>query len=105
MPFSIIALQSDVTRISLEGDLDVFAIEALRLELLGVARRHPVHVEIELSRLRSINQRGMQVLVSFLGSIARLGTLITVVGLREQPLKTFKAALVDAILDAAPPPN
>ena len=105
MPFSIVAMQSGVTRISLEGDLDVFTIEGLRPELEGVARRRPGHVEMDLTRLRSINQRGMQVLVAFFGNIARWGSRITILGLREQPLQTFKTALVNAILDASPPLN
>ena len=98
-------MQSGVTRISLEGDLDAFTIEGLRPELLGVARRRPGRVELELSRLRSINQRGMQVVVAFLGNIARSGSRITILGLREQPLETFKTALVNAILDASQPVN
>jgi anti-anti-sigma regulatory factor len=105
MPFSIVALQSGTTRISLEGDLDVFTLEGLRPELLDVARRRPTHVEMELSRLRSINQKGMQLLVSFLGNVARVGSRITVLGLRDQPLESFRTALLDAILDASQPPN
>ncbi len=105
MPFSIVPLSSGVIRISLEGDLDVFTVEGLRSELASVARRNPTYVEVELSHLRSINKRGMEVILSFLESIARLGCRITVRGLRNQPLKTFKTALVDAILHASRPVN
>jgi|SRR5579871_4320803 len=105
MPFSIVPLSSGVVRISLEGDLDVFTIEGLRPELAGVARQKPTSVEIELSHLRSINQRGMDVILSFLQSIARVGCRITVQGLRNQPLKTFQTALVNAILHASRPVN
>lgn len=41
MPFSVIALQSNVTRICLEGGLDASTVEGLRPELRNVARRSP----------------------------------------------------------------
>lgn len=100
MPFSIVPLDSGVTRIMLEGDLDVFTLEGLRPELAGVVRRRPGQVEVDLSRLRSVNTRGVEVLISFLGSLARADCRITVKGLQAQPLKCFKAALIDAILQA-----
>jgi hypothetical protein len=103
MPFLVVAMQSGTTRISLEGDVDLFTIEGLRSELGGVARRRPVHVEIELACLRSINERGMQVLVSFVGGITRVGSRVTVLARRDPPLETFKAALINAILDASRP--
>jgi len=105
MPFSIVPLPSGVIRVSLEGDLDVFTVEGLRPELAGVARRNPTYVEVELSQLRSINQRGIDVILSFLRSVARLGCRITVHGLRDQPLKSFQTALVDAILHVSRPVN
>jgi anti-anti-sigma factor len=97
MPFSIVSLQTNVTRIALEGELDVITAEVLRPELAGVLRRRPTQVEVELSRLKSAHTRGMDVLVSFFASLARAGCRITIVGLQHQPLKSFKAALVDAI--------
>jgi anti-anti-sigma regulatory factor len=105
MSFSIVALPSGVTRISLEGDLAVSAVEGLRPELGSVARRRPTHVEMELSDLQSISPRGVSVLLSFVASVARAGCRITVTGLRDQPLDAFKSTLAGAILNAAPPAN
>jgi len=101
MPFSIVSLQTNVTRIALEGALDAITAEVLRPELAGVLRRRPAQVEVELSRLRSADTRGMEMLVLFFASLARAGCRITLVGLQNQPLKCLKAALVDAILDAS----
>ncbi|HXT96649.1 MAG TPA: STAS domain-containing protein [Polyangia bacterium] len=98
MPFSIIALDAGVTRIVLEGDLDVVTVEGLRPELVGVVRRCPTQLEMDLSHLRSVDTRGMQVLVAFFASLARINCRITVTGMRDQLPKRFKAALFDAIL-------
>lgn len=105
MPFSIVALDAGVTRIALEGDLDVFTVEGLRSELAGVVRRRPKMVEMELSRLRSVSPRGMDILLAFFTSVAHDACRITVRGMRDQPLKCFKTALVDAILNASRPIN
>jgi anti-anti-sigma regulatory factor len=101
MPFSIIAFATGVTRLALEGDLDPLTIEGLRPELLGVVRRRPTRLEVDLSRLRSVDARGMQVLVAFFASLTQIDCRITVTGMRDQPLKPFKTALFDAILNAA----
>lgn len=101
MPFSIIALTTGVTRLALEGDLDLVTIEALRPELLGVVRRRPGRLEVDLSRLRSVDARGMQVLVAFFASLAQIDCRIAVTGMRDQPLERFQAALFDAIVNAS----
>ena len=103
MPFSIVALQSGVTRVSLEGDLAVSTVERLVPELGSVARRRPTEVEMELSRLRSISPRGVSVLLSFVGTMARAGCRVRVKGLRDQPIDTFKSRLHGAIANAARP--
>jgi anti-anti-sigma regulatory factor len=102
MSLSIVALQPRVVRIALEGNLDVFTSELLRPELAGVTRRRPAQVEVDLSRLRSVHTRGVEVLLPFLADLARAGCRMTLVGLQAQPLECFKAALVDAILNATP---
>jgi anti-anti-sigma regulatory factor len=101
MPFSIFPVEPGVTRVSLEGDLDAFTTELLRPELDGVVRRRPIHVEVDLSRLRWVDNRAMEVLVAFFASLARDDCRITVLGLKAQPLRSFKAALIDAIQSTA----
>ena len=97
MTFSIIALQSGVTRIGIEGQLDSLTICRLRSELSSVVRRRPVEVEMELSRLRLIDSRCARMLLSFLTDLFRQGCRLRVTGLQNQPLKSFKSALIDAI--------
>ncbi len=101
MPFSICPLEPGVTRVSLEGALDAFTTELLRPELDGVVQRRPIHVEVDLSRLRWVDTRAMDVLISFFTRLARDDCRITVLGLKAQPLQSFKAALMDAIQSAA----
>ena len=103
MPFSIIALQCGVTRVALEGDLAMSTVERLVPELGCLARRRPTQVEMELSRLRSISPRGVSVLLSFVGTMARAGCRVRVKGLRDQLLDTLQSRLHGAIANAARP--
>jgi anti-anti-sigma regulatory factor len=97
MTFSIIALKSGVTRIGIEGQIDALTICRLRSELSSVVRTRPVEVEMELSRLRSIDSGCARMLLSFLTDLSRQGCRLRVKGLHNQPLKSFKSALIDAI--------
>ena len=90
---------------ALGGDLDVFTVERLHPELLALLRRHPVRVEVDLSRLRSISPRGLGVLASFFAELARTACRITVTGIRDQPLACSQATLLDVIFNASPPIN
>ncbi len=103
MPFSIIALQSGVTRISLEGDLAVAGVQGLRPELQAVARRCPRQVEMQLAHLRSITPAGLSLLQSFVRSLARIRCRVSVQGLRDQTLDAFKIALAVALVKPALP--
>ena len=96
MPFSIVTLQTGLTRIALEGDLDAFTSGRLRPELEGVARRRPDSVEVDLSLLRSINAPGAEILASFLRGMAREGCPTTVKGLGNQCLGRFSGDLPSA---------
>ncbi len=101
MPFSIVSLPSGATRLALEGDLDVFTVDRLRPELVGVVRRRPASVEVDLSRLRSVDARGMQVLGTFFADLTQIECSITVVEARDQPLKYPTPLLLNAILNAS----
>ena len=101
MPFSIVSLPSGATRVALEGDLDAFTVDRLRPELLVVVRRHPSAVEVDLSGLRSLNPRGMQVLGAFFAKLAEIACRITVTEMCDQPPRQPRPLLLDAILDAS----
>ncbi|HXJ18595.1 MAG TPA: STAS domain-containing protein [Polyangia bacterium] len=101
MTFFIAPLDSGVTRVALQGSVDIFTIGLLRPELLLVIRARPAVVEVDFSSLRSINTSGMQVLVSFCTDLSRIGTRIVIKGLQGQPLQRFRAALVEAIRHAS----
>ncbi|HVT10229.1 MAG TPA: STAS domain-containing protein [Polyangia bacterium] len=101
MPFSIISLSSGATRIALEGDLHVATVARLRTELVGVARRRPAIVEVDLSRLRSVDPEGLQVLGAFFAELTRIDCRISVTEMPEEPLRPSSPLWPDAILDAA----
>lgn len=69
----------------------------LRRELFGLARRRPLRVEMELSHLRLIDDEGIQVLLAFFADVARQGCRCTVRGLRDEPLASFRTALIEAL--------
>lgn len=97
MPFSIVPLPSGATRISLEGDLDGCTLARLRPELVNVIRRRPAAVEVDLSRLRSLDARGVQILGAFFADLARTECQITVTEMREQPSRSHNRLLFDVI--------
>jgi anti-anti-sigma regulatory factor len=101
MPFSIISLSSGATRVVLEGNLDTFTVDRLRPELLAVARRRPIAVEVDLSRLRSLTTRGKEVLGAFFAVLTQTECRVTVAEARDQPLGHGHPAGADAILDAS----
>jgi len=105
MPFSIVSLASGATRIALEGNLDVFTVDRLRPELLGVARRRPSAVEIDLSRVRSVTPRGMEVLGAFFAVLTRIECRITVTEMKDPPFKQGSPQWADAIINATRPVN
>ena len=80
-------------------------VERLGPELGSVARRRPAHVEMELSALHSITARGVSLLLSFVGTMARAGCRVTVKRSRDQPIDTLQSTLAGAILTAAPRAN
>ncbi len=98
MAFFIVSSLSGVTRIAIEGRLDGPTICTLRPELSGVAKRQPIRVEMELSRLRMVDALGIQMLLSFFATLHQQGCRLTLNGLHAQPLASFKVALMDAIV-------
>lgn len=101
MPFSIVSLSSGATRIALGGDLVVATVARLRTELVTVARRRPSSVEVDLSRLRSIDADGIQVLGAFFAELTQIDCPITVTEMPEQPLSPGNPLWADATLNAA----
>ena len=97
MAFSITTFSPGTTSIAIRGNLDGATLWGLRRELSGVVRRRPLRVEMELSELRVIEDEGVQVLLSFFADLARQGCRLTVGGLRDEALASFKIALIEGI--------
>jgi len=87
MPFTIAPAASGATRVALEGDLDVFTADRLWFELLAVIRRRPATVELDLSRVRSVGARAMEVLGAFFVGLTEIACRVTVIEMRERPLQ------------------
>jgi anti-sigma B factor antagonist len=90
MWLSIKLLDTGVLRLKIGGQLDVTTIPDLEPMLDSLVAREPWQVELELSRLRMIDGIGVRALVRFHRRLHARGCLVTVTGLREQPLTVFR---------------
>ena len=105
MTFSIVSAASDIARVALFGRLEVSMIGVFRRELSNLLRRRPGHVEVDMSRLRLIDSSGVELLLSFFRELRAQDTGITICGLRDQPLESFKAILLDDLWATSDPVN
>ncbi len=101
MPFSIVPLQTGVIHIGLEGDLDAVTVGRLCAELVGMARRHPARVVVDLVHLRSVRRRDIDGLVTIVADMARTGCRISVTGGGDHSFSGLNAALGEAIRDGS----
>jgi anti-anti-sigma factor len=105
MAFSVVNLGSGVAQIAIEGQLDHATISVLRPELSRLLRLRPTRVDLDLSRLRRIDTRGVGMLLGFLENLADQGGQLTLSGLRDQPLEIIKLILTDVGSAESDSPN
>ena len=98
MTFSLFMSLSKGTRLTVAGELDVNTVERLEPALRMVVRRPPVHIEVDLSRLRMIDSAGVGQLVGFCKRLRAVGCWPVIVGLRDQPLAVFRLLRLDRML-------
>ena len=87
-----------IATLHIVGELDVITTLALRQSVDAlVAERHP-RVVVDASGLRLIDSSGVGLVVFLYKKAKEYGGVVTVQGLREQPLALFKLLRLDRIL-------
>lgn len=89
MTFSIVNSDSGVTRVAMNGCLDVGVIGLFRRELSNLLRLHPALVEVDVSGLRLNDSPGLERLLSFFKDLSEQGAQIVLHGLRRHPRGRF----------------
>jgi anti-sigma B factor antagonist len=110
MTFSISTIDSSLTRLAIEGELDAVTVSELRGDIEKLLARRPSRVEVDLSSLRMVDSSGVGVLVSLYKRVRAQGGDVIVTGLRDQPLAIFRLLRLDRVmvgadLKAPPPPS
>ena len=89
-----------IATLRIVGELDAITTPTLRPSVDAlVAERHP-RVVVDVSGLRHIDSSGVGVVVFLYKKTKEYGGVVTVQGLREQPLAVFKLLRLDRILSA-----
>jgi len=105
MTFSIVNTHGDIVRVAICGRLDGTMIGVFRRELTNLLRIHPACVDIDMSRLRFVDDAGVQLLLSFFENLTRQGGRIVVHGLRTQPPDSLKVIMLLAVQATSGPVN
>ena len=105
MTFSIVKTEADIVRVAICGRLDASMVGVFRRELTNLLRIHPACVDVDMSRLRFIDNAGVDLLLSFFKDLSAQGGCSVVHGLRTQPLDAFKALVRKAVLATSGPVN
>ena len=89
-----------VVSLQIEGELDAVTVAQIRPAIDAlVAERLPI-VVVDVSRLRLIDSSGVGALVFLYKHAKEYGGVVTVQGLRDQPLSIFKLLRLDRVLAA-----
>jgi anti-anti-sigma factor len=87
-----------VATLRIEGELDAVSIPDVRPTIDAlIAERHS-RIVVDLSRLRLIDSSGVGALVFLYKKAKEYGGVVTVQGLRDQPLSIFKLLRLDRVL-------
>jgi anti-sigma B factor antagonist len=88
----------DVTVLRIEGALDAMSTPELRPVIDAIVNDKRVKVDVELSALRLIDSSGVGAIVSLYKRMRAQGGVVTVKGLRDQPLAIFRLLRLDRVL-------
>jgi anti-anti-sigma regulatory factor len=105
MTFSIVNTHADMVRVAICGCLDTTMIGVFRRELTNLLRSRPAFVDIDMSRLRFIDNAGVGLLLSFFEDLFRQRGRAIVHGLHMQPLDSLKAIMPEAVRATSGPVN
>lgn len=98
MTFRISTTPDGGVLLAIEGELDSTIGRDLREELEALVKRRPPRVEVDLSRLLTIDSAGVGTLVALYKNVRAQGGVLTITGLRDQPLAIFRLLKLDQAL-------
>ncbi|MGA7744273.1 MAG: STAS domain-containing protein [Polyangia bacterium] len=87
-----------VATLRIEGELDAVSIPDVRPTIDALIAEHHPRIVVDLSRLRLIDSSGVGALVFLYKKAKEYGGVVTVQGLRDQPLSIFKLLRLDRVL-------
>lgn len=87
-----------VATLRIEGELDAVSIPDVRPTIDSLISERPARIVVDLSRLRLIDSSGVGALVFLYKKAKEYGGVMTVQGVRDQPLSIFKLLRLDRVL-------
>ena len=97
MEFSTIRSDGVVT-LRIVGEMDAVTIPDLRPAIDALVAEHHPRIVVDLSGLRLIDSSGVGALVFLYKKAKEYGGVVTVQGVRDQPLSIFKLLRLDRVL-------
>jgi anti-sigma B factor antagonist len=95
MTFQLSTTPEGVVRLAIEGELDTVTTRQLRDQIDALVNQKPQRLEVDLSRLHTIDSSGVGALVSLYKGVRAHGGHMTITGLRDQPLAIFRLLKLD----------
>ena len=85
---------------ALIGELDHHAAADLRQKIdATVLSCRPRRLIIDLTRLTFMDSSGIAVVINTLRNMARINGKLTLVGIKEQPMRVFRASGIDKLIE------
>ena len=98
MTFRISTTPDGAVLLAIEGALDSTTSRDLSEQLEALVKRRLPRVEVDLSRLHTIDSAGVGTLVSLYKSVRAQGGTFTITGLKDQPLAIIRLLKLDRVL-------
>jgi len=89
-----------VTTLRIEGELDAITVSEIRPTIEALVAERPARVVIDVTNLRLVDSSGVGALVFLYKNAKQYGGVVTVQGLRDQPLSIFRLLRLDRVLAA-----
>jgi anti-sigma B factor antagonist len=89
-----------VATLRIEGELDAVTVSDLRPALDSLVAERHARIVVDLSGLQLIDSSGVGALVFLYKKAKEYGGVVTVTGVRDQPLSIFKLLRLDRVLIA-----
>ena len=90
--------QRDSTVLLIQGELDALSVVDLRPVIGRIGEDRPSKVLVDLSHLRLIDSSGVGAIVALFKVVKAYGGMMSVVGVRDQPLAILRLLRLDRVL-------